>query len=110
MAFTDIARLNPAVIVAVAFAEPPSPEQLRTKSLGPGFDAATFEFPVACFEPDHAPLAVHAVASVDDQVSVADCPRTVVAGLTEIDTVGGAGTRRFRGWLPLPPAPVHWTV
>ena len=44
--------------------------------------------PLVAFAPDHALLALQDAAFVLDQVSVADCPKTTVAGLAEMVTVG----------------------
>ena len=44
------------------------------------------------FIPDHAPEAVHDVALVEDQVSVADPPEIIVVGLAErVVSEGGSG-------------------
>lgn len=47
--------------------------------------------PAVAFWPDHAPDAVHDVASVDDHVSVDESPRSTDEGLALKDTVGGCG-------------------
>jgi hypothetical protein len=52
--------------------------------------------PVVCvpemaFDPDHAPEAVHDVALVELQASVAELPETTEVGLAEMLTVGAAG-------------------
>lgn len=62
--------------------------------------------------PLHAPLAVHEVALVDDQVSIALEPSVMLDGATEIVTVGaeGAFTVSMAEALPLPPLPVHVNV
>ena len=62
--------------------------------------------------PLHAPLAVHDVALVDDQVRVALEPSVMLDGTTEIVTVGAAGvfTVSVAEALSLPPLPVHVSV
>lgn len=49
----------------------------------------TVWLPDAGWEPDHAPLAVQVEPDADDHVKVADCPSTMLVGLTDIDMVGG---------------------
>jgi hypothetical protein len=67
--------------------------------------------PLTAFEPLHAPLAVQAVASVDDHVSADEAPRTRDVGLAAIITVGGKGFAvTVAEALALPPAPVHVSV
>jgi len=50
-------------------------------------DAA--KVPLVAFAPLHPPEAVHAVALVEDQVTVELLPDVMLAGLAEIVTVGG---------------------
>jgi hypothetical protein len=63
--------------------------------------------------PDQAPLAVHAVASVDDQVRVALPPLATLVGLAVKVTVG-AGTElatvTVTDLLALPPLPLQLSV
>jgi hypothetical protein len=68
--------------------------------------------PLVDCAPLHAPLAVHAAAFVDDQVRVALAPSVIVAGFTEIVTVGAAGapTATVADALALPPFPVQLSV
>jgi len=68
--------------------------------------------PLVASLPLHAPLAVHPVAFVEDQVSIALPPRVIVAGFTEIRAVGAAGafTVSVADWFALPPAPVQVSV
>jgi hypothetical protein len=47
--------------------------------------------PIGCWLPLQPPLALQEVAWVLDQVNVVDCPTVMVAGVTEMLTVGGAG-------------------
>jgi hypothetical protein len=49
----------------------------------------TLKTPDVAPAPLHAPDAVHAVAFVDDQVNVEDCPWFIDCGAAEIITVGG---------------------
>ena len=46
--------------------------------------------PETAFAPVHAPLAVHAVAFVDDQVNVDEAPDAIVSGLA-LSVTDGAG-------------------
>jgi hypothetical protein len=63
--------------------------------------------------PDHAPEAVHDVASVDDQVSVDEPPLVTEVGLAVSDTVGAEGGGREPATvtcaeaLESPPRPVQ---
>ena len=47
--------------------------------------------PLIALVPLHPPEAVHAVASVEDQVTVEILPDVMLVGLAEIVTVGGGG-------------------
>ena len=68
--------------------------------------------PLVDCEPDHAPLAVHDVALVDDQVNVELAPRRMDVGLTEIVTVGAGGvpTVTAADAFAFPPGPEHVSV
>jgi hypothetical protein len=67
--------------------------------------------PLADFDPVQAPLALHEVAFVDDQVSVEDSPLLMVEGFAEIETVGaGVDTVTVTDLLAEPPAPVQVSV
>ena len=70
--------------------------------------------PVRASVPVQAPLAVHAVAFVEDHDSVAACPSVMLAGLTDRVTVGAGGggalTVTVAAAIALPPAPVHVSV
>ena len=57
----------------------------------------TARVPEAGSEPDQPPLAVQVEPALDDQVSVALWPSTMLVGETEMETVGGGGE------LPPPP-------
>jgi hypothetical protein len=66
--------------------------------------------PLVARLPLQAPLAVHAVAFVADQVSEALAPSSSVAGLTAIVTMGAGGavtTSEVEALLE-PPAPVQF--
>lgn len=61
--------------------------------------------------PDHPPDAVHAVALVDDQLSVAAAPLLTVLGAAVRLTVGaGVLTETVVDCVALPPAPLHARV
>ena len=68
--------------------------------------------PLIALLPVQPPEAVHAVALVDDQVSVEVAPAIIDVGEAEKVTVGiGAGvTDTVADWDALPPAPVHVSV
>ena len=51
--------------------------------------ATVTSLPFVTRDPLQPPLAVQAVALVDDQVSVVLAPAATLAGLAESDTVGG---------------------
>jgi hypothetical protein len=105
-----------AVVVKVvdALALPPAPVHVRVKTCEPAVAGVSLTVPDTPSPPLHAPLAVHAVAFVDDQVSAADVPIMTAVGLTEIVTVGagvtGARTVRVAEACALPPAPVQFNV
>lgn len=67
--------------------------------------------PLVATLPDQAPEAVHAVASVADQVSVALSPLATREGLALNLTVGVApevfATVAVTYWIAVPPAPVQ---
>jgi hypothetical protein len=67
--------------------------------------------PVTGLLPDHPPDAVHAVALVDDQLSVAAAPLLTVLGAAVRLTVGaGVLTETVVDCVALPPAPLHARV
>jgi len=74
--------------------------------------------PLTASVPDHAPDAVHAVAPVEVQVSVALPPLGTMLGSTLIVTVGAVGpggggavlTVTVADWVVLPPAPEHVNI
>ena len=51
----------------------------------------TLVFPCGDCGPLQAPLAVHPLTPLDDQVTTALCPRTMVVGLTLIVRLGAGG-------------------
>jgi hypothetical protein len=53
--------------------------------------------PEVAVEPDHAPLAVHDVALVEDHVSVVEAPEVIEVLAALMVAVGGAG-----GVVPVP--------
>jgi hypothetical protein len=68
----------------------------------------SFAVPLVASLPLQLPLAVHAVAFVDDQVSVLLDPTVRLVGLALIVTVGtGAVTVTIAVALADPPVPVH---
>jgi hypothetical protein len=75
------------VVLAAAGVVPLAPEQVNVKVLVAVRAALTTLPPVAC-APLHAPDAVHAVALVEDQVSVVVPPVVTLVGLALSETVG----------------------
>ena len=68
----------------------------------------TLNVPLVASAPLHEPLAVHEVALVDDQVTVAVWPTVIELGATAMATVGaGAVTVNTAVACAEPPAPVH---
>jgi hypothetical protein len=68
--------------------------------------------PLRAWLPDHAPLALQAVALVDDQVSKALAPLSTVLGfaLKLTVTVGLGLTVTVADCAAVPPAPMHLKV
>ena len=67
--------------------------------------------PLVGFAPDQAPLAVHAVALVDDQLKVELAPLAMALGPALKLTVGvGAVTETVADCVALPPVPVQVRV
>ncbi len=60
--------------------------------------------------PDHAPVARHEVALVDDHVSVEDPPLATDVGFAASDTVGAGATVTVADALAVPPVPVQERV
>jgi hypothetical protein len=103
-----------AVSVADAWALPPAPVQVRVNTWEPAAVGVSLAVPDAASVPLHAPLAVHAVALVEDHVSVAASPTVTEVGLTARVTVGAgvtaAVTVTVAVAVALPPGPVHVMV
>jgi hypothetical protein len=68
---------------------PPRPSHARLNVLG-DVSAPVLSLPDVALVPVHEPEAVHVVASIDDQVSVAAWPEFTIVVLTESVTVGAA--------------------
>ena len=71
--------------------------------------------PLVARAPLQPPLAVHAVALLDDQTRVDPSPTTILAGFADSDTVGdgntgGGVTVTMTVLDPVPPSPVHVSV
>ena len=66
--------------------EPPDPEQDNENVLLPGIDIVTDSEPDVCFDPDHAPEAVHDEEFWDDQLIVTGVPTRAEEELDEIET------------------------
>lgn len=101
------------VSVAVLLALPPLPVQVISYESVPTAVGVTDCVPLVASAPLHAPLAVQAVAFVDDHVSVAVPPSVIVVGFTVISAVGAtaaAFTVSVADPFALPPAPVHVSV
>ncbi len=84
------------VRVAARVVVPPGPAQVRVKVRVPGVVGVTLCEPAVGRSPLQTPVAVQAVAFVDDQLTMAVCPVAMLAGLIVMVTVGG--------WLPSPVA------
>jgi hypothetical protein len=85
------------------------PEHVSVK-LAVAVSAPVDWLPLVAFVPDQSPDALHTVASVELQVSVAEPPLAVVVGFAVSVTVGGATTVTVAVWLALPPTPEHVRV
>ncbi|HZF16518.1 MAG TPA: hypothetical protein VE046_11290 [Steroidobacteraceae bacterium] len=90
-------------------AEPPAPVHVSVNVLLAALNAPVLAVPESALLPDQAPLAVHAVALVDDQVSVELPPLTTLVGLAVSVTAGagGAVTATVTDASSDPPAPEH---
>jgi hypothetical protein len=92
-------------------AVPPAPVQDREYTKLPDVVRVTLWLPLTGSDPLHAPLAAHAVAFVDDQVSVVLEPAVMEVGLIERLTVGaGAVVVKGRAWDVPPPGAGLTTV
>jgi hypothetical protein len=78
-----------ATVVLAAGDVPPLPVQVSVYVVVLAGDAA--RIPLMAFGPLHPPEAVHAVALVEDQVTVDIFPATTLAGDAEMVTVGNCG-------------------
>ena len=92
---------------AVPLGKPPPPRQVNVYD-AVALNGPTDSDPEFAFGPDHPPVAVHEVTSVEDQVSVTDEPETTIAALdvnvTDGVTADGVtATNAVR--LVKPPAP-----
>jgi len=76
--------------LTLAVAVPPVPVQARVYVLV-AVNAAVNTVPEVALLPDHAPEAVHEVASVELHVSVAVLPEVTVLGDADSLTVGSGG-------------------
>jgi hypothetical protein len=83
------------VTTAEALAGPPAPMQVSVKVLLAAVNAPVLAEPVVARPPDHAPLAVHEVAFVADQVRVDAAPFAMALGLALSVTVGATTTWLF---------------
>jgi hypothetical protein len=106
---------DPATVtVAVWVADPPAPVQVSAYSLV--FESAPVDHvPLVAIWPLHAPEAVQAVASVEDQVNVEAPPLATVVGAAARVTVGegereGELTTTFVDCELEPPAPAQVSV
>jgi hypothetical protein len=80
------------VTAAEPAAVPPLPLQVSVYVSTPTLVGAIWAVPLTPCAPLQAPLAVHDVASVDDQLNVAPAPTTMLAGVAVTLTVGAAGS------------------
>jgi hypothetical protein len=94
------------VTVAVALAEPPTPVQVSVKSVALA-SVPVDAVPDVPLLPDQPPDAVHEVALVVFQFSVAALPETTAEGVAVNETVGVGFTVTVVLCEALPPAPVH---
>jgi hypothetical protein len=109
LALKAIVGIGEAVVVTVAdcAAVPPPPVQVRVY-LVVAVSAGVALVPVIGCVPLQPPEAVHEVAFVELQLSVAVFPLTIVAGLA-VRVIDGAGLviDTDADWEEVPPAPVQ---
>jgi hypothetical protein len=98
---TFVGGVTETLVDAVALVEP-APEQLKLK-IANCVSGPTSSDPVVGLAPDHSPLAVQALAFVEDQVRVTKLPAETDAALALIDTVGVRGGEVVPRELPPPP-------
>src|SRR5437868_3181175 len=79
------------VTLTVRLAWPPGPAHVSVKALGLVDNAALFSLPAVGRVPDHAPLAAHEVALVEDQVSAVVRPAATDVGEADSVTTGALG-------------------
>jgi len=106
----DVALLPCTVTVAERLVEPPGPLQLRVKILLALVSAPVLAVPEVGCEPLHAPLAVHELASVEDQLRLELPPLGTLAGVAVTVSVGagdpeGGGADVMADSPPPPPQP-----
>ena len=93
--------------ITEAFPLPVGPVQVRLNWVALR-SAPVGSLPEVVLTPDQPPLAVHAVASVDDQFNVVGLPLVTLVGFAERVTVGPGGvTVTVAVALWVPPAPVQ---
>ncbi len=102
-----------AMTVTVLDCVPPSPVHDNVKLVGADRVPVAAE-PLVVRGPLQPPLAVHAVALLDDQTRVDPSPAATLAGLADSDTVGGGNSGGVTVTVtlldPVPPSPVHVSV
>jgi hypothetical protein len=69
--------ISVTAMIVVAWVFPPAFAQLRVNVLV-AVSGPMIALPTVSFAPDHAPRAVHCIASTDDHVSVAEPPLAIV--------------------------------
>lgn len=112
---TDGAAGWVTVTLTDCVADPPAPVQVNANAEF-AVRAPVDALPDVALVPLQLPEAVHVVALVDDQVSVAADPVTTDAGATASVTdgacgaVGGCVTLAVTVWPAVPPAPEHVSV
>ena len=111
LAFRDIAGTGELTeTVTDCAALPPAPVQVSV-NVEFALSAPLEAEPLVALLPLHAPDAVQAVALVEDQVSVAALPLTIVLGLADSDTAGVGGvTDTVADCAALPPGPMQVSV
>jgi len=77
--------------VAALLADPPSPVHVNVNAVAPAPAGVTLSLPLVGFAPVQAPLAVQAVAFVDDHVISDDPPGDTDPGFAEIAMAGAGG-------------------
>jgi len=106
----DTAGAVLTVSVVEFVAVPPGPVQVNAYVSVPAVAGETVWLPLVAIEPLHEPDASHAVASVDDHVSLALVPAVMVLGPTASETVGNRYTVKAVERVMVPPSPLHAIV